>query len=392
MQFTRVRYQQGCLVRERRRSGAVWVFRWREETPRGIVRRKLVIGKVKQYPTKAAAQKGIEAFRININRETWVPSTVEQLIIHYMEKELPTKTPYTVEVYKGYLKTWILPAWGKFGINDVRTVRVKEWLDSLALANGTKAKIRNLMHALWKHAMKYEWTGKNPITLVNQSAKRRRAPEILSVEEINALLTELREPFYTMVFVAVATGLRVSELLGLKWGDFDFERREIILSRGVVRQHIGLMKTEASRKPLPLDSAIAEVLTGWRHRSSFNQADDWVFASPEMNGTQPYWPTSAMERHIRPAASRAGITKRIGWHVFRHSYATLLKYHGADVKVVQELLRHANSRTTLDVYTQAVTPAKREAQSKIVQMFRATSVHHLDPSGPTLLREMTASG
>jgi site-specific recombinase XerD len=75
-----------------------------------------------------------------------------------------------------------------------------------------------------------------------------------------------------------------------------------------------------------------------------------------------------MEDHIKPAGKRAGIVKRIGWHVFRHSYATLLKYHGADVKVVQELLRHSTSRVSLDVYTQATTPAKREAQSGITSL------------------------
>jgi integrase len=73
---------------------------------------------------------------------------------------------------------------------------------------------------------------------------------------------------------------------------------------------------------------------------------------------------------IRPAVKRAGITKRVGWHTLRHSYATLLKANGEDVKVVQESLRHANSRITLEVYTQATTPAKRQAQSKIVQMIR----------------------
>jgi integrase len=73
---------------------------------------------------------------------------------------------------------------------------------------------------------------------------------------------------------------------------------------------------------------------------------------------------------IRPAAKRAGITKRFGWHTFRHSFATLLKANGEDVKVVQESLRHANSRITLDVYTQAVTPAKRQAQSRVVNLIR----------------------
>ena len=130
------------------------------------------------------------------------------------------------------------------------------------------------------------------------------------------------------------------------------------------------MKTEASRRPIPLDPGLAEILLRWRESCTYNQSTDWVFASPEMKGRQPYWPDSALRRTIRPAAVRAGITKHIGWHTFRHSYATLLKANGEDIKVVQESLRHANSRITLDVYTQAVTPAKRQAQAKVVQMLR----------------------
>jgi integrase len=82
--------------------------------------------------------------------------------------------------------------------------------------------------------------------------------------------------------------------------------------------------------------------------------------------SHPYWPENLLRRHTCPAAQRCGISKPIGWHTFRHSYATHLKANGEDVKVVQESLRHANSRTTLDIYTQALTPAKREAQTKVV--------------------------
>lgn len=92
--------------------------------------------------------------------------------------------------------------------------------------------------------------------------------------------------------------------------------------------------------------------------------DDWVFASPTMKGEQPYWPDNLMKRYIKPAAKKAGINKNIGWHTF----GTLLKANGEDVKTVQELLRHANSRITLDVYTQAVGSNKRAAQSKVVRM------------------------
>ena len=74
-----------------------------------------------------------------------------------------------------------------------------------------------------------------------------------------------------------------------------------------------------------------------------------------------------MKRHIRPVAKANGIHKKIGWHTFRHSFGTLLKANGEDVTTVQELLRHANSRITLDVYTQAVNSNKRTAQSKVVK-------------------------
>jgi site-specific recombinase XerD len=71
---------------------------------------------------------------------------------------------------------------------------------------------------------------------------------------------------------------------------------------------------------------------------------------------------------IQAGALSAGIKKRIGWHTFRHTYSTTLIANGENVKVVQELMRHANSRCTLDVYSQARVRAKREAQQRIVEM------------------------
>jgi len=75
-----------------------------------------------------------------------------------------------------------------------------------------------------------------------------------------------------------------------------------------------------------------------------------------------------------------GITKQIGWHSFRRTFATLLKGSGEDVKTVQELMRHANSRLTLDVYAQALTPAKRAAHLKVVEMIRPTARTLVVPS------------
>jgi integrase len=377
--FKRTTYQNGHLSREGRKTGPdVWIFRWRETASDGRrVNRKSVVGSVNQYKTEAAANKAVAALRIDINNETPQtvrPIAVEQLVAHYVEKELSedgSKKAYsTTRVCKSNLNTWILPRWGSYRLTDVRTTAVEDWLGSLPLAGATKAKIRNVMHALFNHALRYEWLERNPITLVRQSAKRQRIPDVLEVGEIKALLVELGEPVKTMVFLAAATGLRISELLGLKWADIDFDALEINLSRAIVDQVVGDMKTEASRKPIPLDSGLAEVLLDWRARSAYNRPEDWLFASPRMKGTQPYSPDALLAKVLRPAVKRAGIAKRVGWHTFRHSFATLLKSNGEDVKVVQEALRHANSRVTLEVYTQATTPAKRKAQSKVVQMIR----------------------
>jgi integrase len=378
---TRVHYQRGSLTREpRAHSPTVWVFRWRENTSEGRVKRKMIVGTVEQYRTKSAAQKACELLRTNINRETFTPQTVAELVTHYGEKELPNKTPYTGEVYGGYITKWILPQWGKLSLSDVRTVAVESWLGTLPLANGTKAKIRNVMSALFAHAMRWEFTNRNPIT---QSAKRERTPDVLTVAELKALLLELGEPWKTAVFLAVTTGLRVSELLALRWSDCHFTAGEIHLSRGVVRQHIGTMKTEASRKPIPMADGLADVLTGWRAQCAYNQPGDFIFASPQMDGKQPMWPTAGLEDHVRPAAKRAGISKRVGWHTLRHTFGTLLNSEVANVKVVQELMRHANVSVTMDRYVQAVTPAKRAAHSDIVGL--------LDPCGPTTLTGTAAN-
>ena len=158
--------------------------------------------------------------------------------------------------------------------------------------------------------------------------------------------------------------------MALKWKDANITGGEITLRRGVVQQVVGEMKTETSQKPLPMVGALAETLQDWKTHSIYTNPEDWVFASPVMRGTQPYWPGSLLVKRIRPAALRAGITKHIGWHTFRRTFATLLSGSGEDIKTTQELMRHANSRITLDLYAQAVTSTKRLAQGKVIELIQ----------------------
>ena len=170
----RTRHQQGSVQREKRQSGSdVRVFRWWETTSdEAIKRRKAIVGSVQALPTEAFALKAAKALRINANQQTphaeSGPSTIAELAAHYRLKELVgenqgRKSFLTRAAYESYLNTWILPRWGEYKLDQVKPVAVEEWLDSMKRARGTKAKIRNLMSAIFHHAMRYEWVERNPI-------------------------------------------------------------------------------------------------------------------------------------------------------------------------------------------------------------------------------------
>jgi integrase len=384
----RTRYQQGMVYRVKRKQGPdCWIFRWREEDVTGKrVRRKVTLGTVKEYPTEASALKAAESLRITINAEQsgspQQPVSVSALIDHFEEHELGPiegddeeegRAYSTRSTYRDILDFHVRKKWGKCKLRDVRSVAVEKWLRKLKLARGSKAKIRSIMSVLFNHAIRHEFLpqGTNPITMVRQSAKRMKTPDILEVSELVALFDQLSHRDRAMALLDVVTGLRRSELIGLKWKDVDFEQLELAVTRSVYRQRVGRCKTEISRKPVPLDPWVAEELLSWKRAAPYNQPEDWAFASTRMRGKQPYSPDSLLKRCIRPAAERAKITKHIGWHTFRRTFSTLLKANGEDIKVVQELLRHATVKMTLEVYAQAVTPAKRKAQSKVAELFKA---------------------
>lgn len=370
------RYQEGSIERVKRaKDPDVWVYRWRELQPNGTrVQRKKTIGSVEEFRSKSDVQREVENLRSQINsREQKVGKiTVADAWGHFQEHELEiNRSPTTIANYRDYFKSIILPEWKDVPLEDVKAPAVEKWLRSLNYANGTKAKVRNHLSALFSHAIREEmYTRMNPISSVRQSAIRQKEPEILSIPEIRAIMDRIEvEPVRVMVAVAAATALRRSEFRGLKWSDIQFDQMWISLRRGLIGKMESKLKSVASRKGVPLHPALADVLKLWREHSPYPQHDDWVFASPFTEGKRPYWPESAIVDYVRPAAKKAGITKHFGWHTFRHSVATELSKAGENVKVVQELLRHANSRITLELYQQANQDAKRNALSHFSGLF-----------------------
>src|SRR5216684_2885802 len=378
----RARYQQGSLKQIKRKSGyLVWLFRWRETDPDGKRRpKKIVVGPVSELRTEADARRALQALRINVNldlsEQARPPRKFADLVDHYRLKELipennDRKSYSTKMAYKSYLTNWIVPRWGGYMLSRMENgiaVHVEEWLGTITRSHGTKAKIRNIMSAICSHAVRYGWMTTNPIRAVRQSAKRERIVVPLTAEELQKLFAELAPRERTLVLLDVPTGMRRGEVLATQWCDIDFNKKTLNIRRSIWHQHVGPVKTEESEKTMPLGEEIITDLLRWRKETPYAQEQDWIFASARMKGRQPLWPEAVMRNYICPAAVRAGITKHINWHVFRHTFSTLLAENDEDVKTVQSLMRHANSAITMDIYTHAVSSKKRRAQSKVVEM------------------------
>jgi integrase len=370
--------QDGSVTVERRKRGPdVWCFRWREAGPDGRrIHRRIVLGTIDELRSIASARKMAVGLRgeININDVRIRRESIKlaDLSRHFLQRELTDRNPRisysTKKAYAGYLEKWIDPRWGEYRLLDVRAVEVESWLKSLNRAPGTRTKIRNVMSLLFNHGRRHEICDHNPIQWVRQSAKRRTAPDILTSSEVQSLLANLRGRERTLVLLAVTTGLRRSELFALKWKDVDFHAKQIHVTRSIVQNVVGLCKTESSQKPVPAHNDLVEALREWHGQTPYQSSESWVFASPVNQGRWPYLAQQVMRHHILPVARKLGITKRIGWHTFRHTYSTLLRSTGAELKIMQELLRHSTIRVTLDTYTQAVTAEKRTAQAAVVAL------------------------
>jgi len=359
-----LRYQYGTLTLRKRKVGPdVWQWRYLE----GGRRKAVLIGTTDRLPTRTAALRAVESHRLRLNADNpqtqFRAITLGALIDRYIAEELELVRHDTEVSYRAFLNKWIRPRWGDTMLTEIKPMPVEAWLKAIPLSSQSRGHIRNMFHVLFQCAMRWELTDRNPITLVRQSMARRAIPRVLTPAEFRALLKELEEPYKTMVLTAGCLGLRASEIMGLQWGDLDWDNLTVFIRRSATGKHIYETKTEGSSKPVPLDPNLAEALLAHRERSPYKGPTDFVFAG---ESGQPRWRGILLTDHIRPAAEKAGIGK-IGWHTFRHTFSTPVHSMGTDLAVQKELLRHADIRTTMNIYTQAIAPAKRKAIRKLTK-------------------------
>ena len=193
------RYQRGSLTILKHKSKPdVWAFRYyAEENGRSVYKRK-IIGTVTDFPQRKDAERELTKLRVDVNDgAAFAPMTVEQLAIHFLKHEAPLKAFSTQENYKEIINTHIVPRWGKHSLGAFKPIEVENWLRKLKRRDGgpaspaSKSKIRNVMSAMYSHAIRYGWATENLITTVRTSSKRLKEPDILTAEEFRALVGQL---------------------------------------------------------------------------------------------------------------------------------------------------------------------------------------------------------
>ncbi len=397
--FTRQRYQYGSLRRLKRKKGPdVYEFRYRDNGAPGRPQRQISLSTT-EFPTEGAARRQVEVLLWKVNarmpQEALAELTFGGLCDRFIEDEhllgisslkagqhnaFGTLKVSTAESYLQIIESHLRPRWGEEFIAKVTAAQVAAWLKTMAHSPGTKAHIKALMHRLFERAMLWEIIPiqRNPMELVEirGSSKRGKRPLVLTVEQSSRILNGLSEPFRTMALVGLCTGLRVSEILALKWEDVDFGRLSLRVSRAVVRGVVDRVKTEYSEDELPLDTDFAAKLREWQGRCP-SSTEGWMFPSPVTG--RPYTPGVIQQKVIREAGRTLGL-EHVGWHTFRHTYRTLLDAAGAPVGVQQHLMRHAEVSTTMNRYGNAEMDCKRDANSKVVRMVLNKQVSENGPS------------
>jgi integrase len=351
---------------------------------------------VTDFPSEFAARQEVARQHLleSINQpEFQGPFTFGRLAQHYDENELgdqsdtvDPKSHSTIAGYKRNLRRYILPRWGKRVALGIEPLEVEQWLKALKreknLQNPTLDKQRRLMNLVYKSAQRYGLIPRteecNPIRYVRCKTTSGYEAQTISPAQGWAIWSRLPEPESTLTLLAAITGLRISECLGLKWGDIDFAAQVIQVRRTWTGGMEGLPKSKASQAAVPLHPVLASHMSSWQKATPYGGENDWVFPSFKLKGEKPRVANMLVEDHLRPAAVAAGVLKegesvRFGFHNLRHSLASFLVGQGTDPKTVQTLLRHADVATTLGIYAHSHSEARMTAQGDMLSAFFAPS-------------------
>jgi len=365
----RRRYQTGCVFKRGKRR-KVWVARWREDVlcedgKVGRILRSVVLGAVADLPTRKDAQVRLDEELRAVNQGTVRPES-SMLFGTFAEEQwktlvLPTLKLSTQHGYKTVLAKHLLPYWRDWRLRDIGRQDVQQWVaDRFRRKLGWQT-VRNawtLLSGILETAVEYGYLSMNPARGVKFPEKElKEAPVLFTAEDFVKLLEQLDEPYRTMARLIALTGLRIGELLAVRWRCLDLEIGTLSVRESVYEGKFQSPKTRKSRRTMPLGPQIIVWLREHRLRAKRTESDDLVFGNRK---GQPLRESKLLRNVLQPAAERAGLG-RVTWHQFRHIHSSLLNDLRVPVKIAQEQLGHSSISTTLNIYTHVVDASHRKA-------------------------------
>jgi len=308
----------------------------------------------------------------------------------YIVTVLPLMASSTQDRYRGVIKNYLNPTFGKLCLRDITALTVQRYFSGMAnskLAHESRDKIRDVLSSILRSAVQYGLLIKNPVEGLRlpPSKKGKASKPYIPPERFMALVELIPEPYASMVYVAIFTGLRVSELIGLRWRNVHEE--SITIEERYCRGDWGAPKSESSNATIPANPSVIERLHRLktltievkagnavrRYRAVRSDApDDLVFQSLTKGG--PMRDNNILSRHIKPVARKLGMPF-VNWRCLRTSHATWLKLAGADVKDAQAQMRHSRASTTLDIYQQFVPESQRRVVERLTGLVGSRMVN-----------------
>jgi integrase len=284
--------------------------------------------------------------------------------LRYIEHDRGRK-PSTVTGYHVIVRSQLLPAFGDHPLESITPTTVESWLASLGGAASSRTKALVLLHGIFQRAKKVWKLPANPVAEVEKPALSRSGDiNVFSPEEVWSLVgTAASEQDAAVYLTAAFTGLRLGELLALRWRDIDFPASVI---RVRASYSAGALTTPKSGKvrAVPMAPDVARVLAQLGRRTHWIRDDDLVFAGE----TGGYLDGSALRRRYKAALASAGL-RPLRFHDLRHTFGTRM-IGKADIRRVQEWMGHADIQTTMRYLHYA--PRSEDAQL-VAEAFRIES-------------------
>ena len=255
----------------------------------------------------------------------------------------------------------MLPAWRTWRLREIERVAIQQWVAGQFRKGIGWQTVRNawtLLSSILETAVEYGYLQANPARGVKFPTKGvKQKPTMIAGEDFSRLLNQLGEPYRTMVSLIAATGLRIGELLALRWIALDLAGGTLAVRESVFEGTFQPPKTQRATRTIPLGPRAVRALKDHRKRSTRTADEDLVFGRPT---GEPFRESKVLTRVLQPAAEAAGLSK-VTWHQFRHIHSSLMSDLKVPAKIAQEQLGHASITTTLSIYTHTIAASHREA-------------------------------